>query len=347
MIKKKIGNVFRNFDVCPVCGKHIATCAIKKHIKRCQQIFSKKIEIKNFNPQRIKYYKTYCNLIEKRLKDKLVDGYFETHHIIPKCVGGSNKRQNLIRLTAKEHFIAHLLLAEMFRYTSYYGKLLHALNMMLSTRGNTNSRKYEKYRIEFANQRSEQMKNKNSMQNKRWICNYEAKTTLLVDLDQVQSYIDGGWCVGKYTEHKEKLYIRSIKHRERINKSKELAEKLYLEYRKIGWKEFNKKHPGHNIQYWITMFINNAKSYESKDHRLFGVKLTNEERKTLLLNEISNIDFSRKGFIKLTSEILKFKKTEYTKKWLKRNLPDIYYKYYCKFNKIKAEVGEWSNPADL
>ena len=93
--------------------------------------------------------------------------------------------------------------------------------------------------------------------------------------------------------------------------------------------------------------INNAKSYESKDHRLFGVKLTNEERKTLLLNEISNIDFSRKGFIKLTSEILKFKKTEYTKKWLKRNLPDIYYKYYCKFNKIKAEVGEWSNPADL
>lgn len=266
MIKKKIGNVFRNFDVCPVCGKHIATCAIKSHIKRCQQIFSKKIEIKNFNPQRTKYYKTYCNLIEKRLKDKLVDGYFETHHIIPKCVGGSNKRQNLIRLTAKEHFIAHLLLAEMFRYTPYYGKLLHALNMMLSTREKTNSRKYEKYRIEYANRRSEQMSKNNTMKNKHWICNFETNETLLIDQSLMQSYLEQGWTKGKFTECRKTLYLKSKNHKERLTSVKNNAEQLYKEYRKLGWKQFNEKHPGHAIQYWTNWFIRHAKSYSSMNH---------------------------------------------------------------------------------
>ena len=38
-------------------------------------------------------------------------GYYEQHHIIPKCIGGTNDESNLIDLYAKEHFIAHKLLA--------------------------------------------------------------------------------------------------------------------------------------------------------------------------------------------------------------------------------------------
>ena len=42
--------------------------------------------------------------------------YWEGHHIVPKCLGGKGstrtKHNNIIRLTAKEHFIAHKLLAE-------------------------------------------------------------------------------------------------------------------------------------------------------------------------------------------------------------------------------------------
>lgn len=59
------------------------------------------------------YLKHYRNLIETRQKLNRTrkDGiYYEKHHIIPKCLGGSNKIENLILLTAKEHFIAHLLL---------------------------------------------------------------------------------------------------------------------------------------------------------------------------------------------------------------------------------------------
>ena len=38
--------------------------------------------------------------------------YKERHHIRPKCLGGTNDKNNLIDLYAKEHFIAHKLLAE-------------------------------------------------------------------------------------------------------------------------------------------------------------------------------------------------------------------------------------------
>jgi hypothetical protein len=40
-------------------------------------------------------------------------GYIEKHHIIPKSLGGSNDVSNLVCLTAKEHFICHLLLPKM------------------------------------------------------------------------------------------------------------------------------------------------------------------------------------------------------------------------------------------
>ena len=42
----------------------------------------------------------------------VVVGIFETHHIIPRCLGGSNDPSNLIDLTPREHFIAHSLLAQ-------------------------------------------------------------------------------------------------------------------------------------------------------------------------------------------------------------------------------------------
>ena len=62
------------------------------------------------------YKKNYEKLIEKvkLLERKKGDEYYEKHHITPKCLGGSNKKDNLILLTAKEHYLAHLLLVEMY-----------------------------------------------------------------------------------------------------------------------------------------------------------------------------------------------------------------------------------------
>ena len=38
--------------------------------------------------------------------------YYEQHHIVSKCLGGDNAKENLVLLTAREHFMAHLLLAK-------------------------------------------------------------------------------------------------------------------------------------------------------------------------------------------------------------------------------------------
>lgn len=40
----------------------------------------------------------------------VVDGYSEVHHIIPRSEGGLDDDDNLVRLTAREHYIAHKLL---------------------------------------------------------------------------------------------------------------------------------------------------------------------------------------------------------------------------------------------
>ena len=58
---------------------------------------------------------TYNNFIENILITRgrfaCGDEYHERHHIIPRCVGGTNDEENLIDLYAREHFIAHKLLA--------------------------------------------------------------------------------------------------------------------------------------------------------------------------------------------------------------------------------------------
>ena len=59
------------------------------------------------------YQKIYDNIIE-RAKTRVLEGYKERHHIVPKCMGGSDDVENLVELTAREHFICHKLLVEMY-----------------------------------------------------------------------------------------------------------------------------------------------------------------------------------------------------------------------------------------
>jgi hypothetical protein len=60
-----------------------------------------------------KYTKWYFSIISKAQSRKNLEGYIENHHIIPKCMGGSNRKNNLVALTAREHYICHLLLTKM------------------------------------------------------------------------------------------------------------------------------------------------------------------------------------------------------------------------------------------
>lgn len=61
-----------------------------------------------------KYFKCYYSIVNRALsRDVSQLGYIEKHHIIPKSLGGNDSKENLVKLTAKEHFICHLLLTKM------------------------------------------------------------------------------------------------------------------------------------------------------------------------------------------------------------------------------------------
>lgn len=63
-------------------------------------------------PKENELYKDYINrILNSRPNTKLDDVYQERHHITPKCLGGSNDKDNLIYLYAQEHYYAHKLLA--------------------------------------------------------------------------------------------------------------------------------------------------------------------------------------------------------------------------------------------
>ena len=61
----------------------------------------------------MEYTRIYNQLIE-RAQNRTLEGYVEKHHIIPKCLGGSNNKENLVELTAREHFLCHKLLTKIY-----------------------------------------------------------------------------------------------------------------------------------------------------------------------------------------------------------------------------------------
>lgn len=68
------------------------------------------------------YQRIYNELIYSAINDPKLDEYKELHHILPRCMGGTNDKENLVYLTAKQHFISHWLLYRIHRTT----KLAHA-----------------------------------------------------------------------------------------------------------------------------------------------------------------------------------------------------------------------------
>lgn len=102
-----------------------------------------------------KYTKWYYQII-KRASNRLLEGYSEQHHIIPKSLGGGDAIDNLAILTAREHFICHLLLVRMTTGT-FKVKMIYALSMMLANNKNQRrqykitSRVFDKLKNDLSN----------------------------------------------------------------------------------------------------------------------------------------------------------------------------------------------------
>jgi hypothetical protein len=91
-----------------------------------------------------KYTTWYYSIINRaQLRQLSISEYREKHHIIPKSLGGNNSKDNLVSLTAREHFICHLLLPKMVDST-YKSKMLYALwGMTNLTNLNQQNKRYK------------------------------------------------------------------------------------------------------------------------------------------------------------------------------------------------------------
>lgn len=80
------------------------------------------------------YKEIYYSIIENRKKNPLPkDEYGEIHHIKPKCLGGSNEDENLVKLTAAEHYRCHYYLVKIYENgedRKAYQKMVFAFNRM-------------------------------------------------------------------------------------------------------------------------------------------------------------------------------------------------------------------------
>lgn len=86
-----------------------------------------------------KYSKWYFSIIRNaKLRTKNF-GYTEKHHVIPKFMGGTNCKENLVALTAKEHFICHLLLTKAVQFT-HRRSAVFAFHCMRYTKGDRHKR---------------------------------------------------------------------------------------------------------------------------------------------------------------------------------------------------------------
>lgn len=113
------------------------------------------------------HLRIYCNLIRKAENRTPPEGYIEKHHIFPVSIFGKNKR--VVVLTAREHYIAHLLLEKI--YIKRYGidddrtrKMTLACVMMRNRSEKYNSHLYEQVRKRYSDNMKERMKGENNPQ---------------------------------------------------------------------------------------------------------------------------------------------------------------------------------------
>lgn len=82
------------------------------------------------------YELVYKKLVQRGQERGTVEGYKETHHIIPRCMGGTDDKDNLVDLTPEEHYVAHQLLVKMYPENRLLLYAAHCLSKVTSASSN-------------------------------------------------------------------------------------------------------------------------------------------------------------------------------------------------------------------
>ncbi len=183
-------------------------------------------------------YKKHYNFLIERAKNRILEGYQERHHIIPKCIGGNDDKNNLVGLTPEEHFFAHVLLIKIYPDND---ALVRAINKMCQGhKGKRTRRMYGWLKRKYAQVQSKRMTGDGNPQyGKRWVNN--GCTSFRIDKKQELPFgmFEGRICwYDKHIEAKRKrAKIEKVKQArndllELNSEKRSLVEKTGRNYRK-------------------------------------------------------------------------------------------------------------------
>ena len=163
-----------------------------------------------------KYSRLYHRIIASAQNRDVSEGYYERHHIIPRSLGGTDSKSNLVEVTAREHFILHYLLTK-FTEGPDFRKMVNAFNMMnCSSDGQhryMNSRLYDANRKHMSEtMRINQTGAKNSQFGKIWMTNSITGISKKFDVKNLNEAIEQGWHIGRRSPE----FVQQMKTTKRV-----------------------------------------------------------------------------------------------------------------------------------
>jgi hypothetical protein len=161
------------------------------------------------------YKKVHDSLIE-RAKTRIIEGYAETHHIIPRCLGGTDDVSNLVKLTPEEHYLVHQLLIRIYPDNP---KLIKAAVMMIPMRPSNKLYGWLKKRYSLVKSQ-EQSGSGNSQFGTKWITNGIVEKKI-----PKEDKLPEGWLekrLSSFLKNKKKLEQKKIIKDEKISCLKSL-----------------------------------------------------------------------------------------------------------------------------
>lgn len=209
------------------------------------------------------YEKIYANLINKA-KNRILDGYKETHHIIPRCMNGTDDKENLVDLTPEEHYVAHQLLVKIYPNEHC---LINAAAMMIPKR--PSNKMYGWLRRKFSiNKSLEQTGVGNSQYGTKWISNLETKVSRKI---RKTDDVPEGWVIGRnvWNKNNKKIKKHSNDLRDKkLQQEKERYEEYYEIYNQYGFDKFlqltNYPYSKQNLVQRFKKLITNFKAQNGK-----------------------------------------------------------------------------------
>lgn len=148
-------------------------------------------------------YKLHYDRLINRAINRVLDAYTETHHIVPRCLGGTDSINNLVELTPEEHYTAHLLLVRMYPDNR---KLVHSAVMMTVSSKNLRRSKNKMYgwlrRKHSESISVSQAGNKNSQYGKCWVFDPGSNISKSIKREELDNYTSLGWITGRNLKKK-------------------------------------------------------------------------------------------------------------------------------------------------